>query len=176
MYAGMPRSDAARASAAAWLPEECVTTPFAASSSVSRNTALVAPRALKAPTFCKFSHLKCRRLPAIASSTSLVITGVRWILSRIRSWASRIDCMVSAGCGIGLFVFIDSVLKVQNEIPSHMVCGQRHDRRSLVRMGAARSPGPRLRSRRRCGRFVAGDDQLLAAHQDDHSAIGVLHA
>jgi len=73
----MPRNLAARASAAAWLPDECVTTPRAASLSGSSSTALVAPRALNAPTFCRFSHLKYSRHPAIASSDSLLITGVR---------------------------------------------------------------------------------------------------
>ena len=33
-------------------------TPRIAASSSSDNTALVAPRALNAPTFCRFSHLK----------------------------------------------------------------------------------------------------------------------
>ena len=46
------------ASAWAWLPLECVTTPRAAWASVSFKTALVAPRYLNAPTFWRFSHLK----------------------------------------------------------------------------------------------------------------------
>ena len=56
--AGMPRRTAAYASAAPWLPDECVTTPRPASSAVSENTAFAAPRALNAPIFWKFSHLK----------------------------------------------------------------------------------------------------------------------
>jgi hypothetical protein len=39
-YAGMTRSFAASAEAAAWLPDECVTTPFAATASESDRTAL----------------------------------------------------------------------------------------------------------------------------------------
>ena len=66
-HAAMPRCRAAYASAAPWLPDECVTTPRRASASVSENTALVAPRALNAPTFWKFSHLKKSRAPASAS-------------------------------------------------------------------------------------------------------------
>src|SRR4051812_17626591 len=73
----IPRRRAARARAAAWLPEEWVTTPRAASASVSENTALHAPRALNAPTACRFSHLKLRRAPRAASRASLVSTGVR---------------------------------------------------------------------------------------------------
>ena len=45
------RAGAARARAAAWLPDEWVTTPRAASAAVRENTALAAPRALKAPIF-----------------------------------------------------------------------------------------------------------------------------
>lgn len=41
--ARMPRCLAASATAAPWLPEECVTTPLAASSSDRLNTALQAP-------------------------------------------------------------------------------------------------------------------------------------
>jgi hypothetical protein len=43
IYAGIPRILAARASACAMFPDECVTTPFLASSSLSLSTALVAP-------------------------------------------------------------------------------------------------------------------------------------
>ena len=53
---------AARASAAPWLPEECVATtrvrrPATASSSKANN-AWVAPRYLNAPACCRFSHLR----------------------------------------------------------------------------------------------------------------------
>jgi hypothetical protein len=57
-HAGMPRARAAYAIAAPWLPDECVTTPRAALGASSENTALQAPRALNAPTFCRCSHLK----------------------------------------------------------------------------------------------------------------------
>src|SRR3984893_3502817 len=88
MYAGMPRSRAADARAAACLPEECVATPRRACDSDSANTALVAPRALKAPDFWKFSHLKYSRAPARASSVVLVSTGVTLTLPAMRSCAS----------------------------------------------------------------------------------------
>ncbi len=58
IHDAIPRRAAAQASAAPWFPEECVTTPFAACASVSESTALHAPRALNAATFCRFSHLK----------------------------------------------------------------------------------------------------------------------
>src|SRR4051812_35011110 len=58
IYAAIPRNAAARASAAAWLPEECVATPRCASASLRENTALHAPRDLNAPAFWRFSHLK----------------------------------------------------------------------------------------------------------------------
>src|SRR4051812_6625899 len=89
MWAGMPRSFAARARAAAWFPDECVATPRLAVSSSSEKTALAAPRALNAPTFWKFSHLKNNDAPLAASSSALVSTGVRWICGRIRSCARR---------------------------------------------------------------------------------------
>src|SRR5688572_25159600 len=102
MYAGMPRNFAARDRAAAWLPDECVATPRAASASDNENTALVAPRALNAPTFCMFSHLK-NRLPSDCwSSVELVRTGVRWMRSRMRSCAARMASRVRrSGADVG---------------------------------------------------------------------------
>eukprot|EP00197_Chlamydomonas_leiostraca_P009222 CAMPEP_0202879218 /NCGR_PEP_ID=MMETSP1391-20130828/33313_1 /ASSEMBLY_ACC=CAM_ASM_000867 /TAXON_ID=1034604 /ORGANISM="Chlamydomonas leiostraca, Strain SAG 11-49" /LENGTH=82 /DNA_ID=CAMNT_0049561533 /DNA_START=209 /DNA_END=454 /DNA_ORIENTATION=- len=76
MCAGTPRTLAARARAAAWLPELWVTTPFAASCSLSENTALHAPLYLKAPVFWKISHLKCSCWPDSASNDEDVSTGV----------------------------------------------------------------------------------------------------
>jgi hypothetical protein len=58
MYDFIPATEAALAKAAAWFPLEWVATPFFFWSSVNFITALAAPRALKAPTFWKFSHLK----------------------------------------------------------------------------------------------------------------------
>ncbi len=49
MWAGTALSCAARATAAAWLPLECVTTPRAHSSGVNEKTALHAPLTLKDP-------------------------------------------------------------------------------------------------------------------------------
>ena len=75
-YAGMPRNFAASASAAAWLPDECVTTPLAATASDNDRTALVAPRNLNAPARWKFSHLKNSSAPASAARLLLVSTCV----------------------------------------------------------------------------------------------------
>jgi len=55
----------------------CVATPFSAWSSARLNTALDAPRALKAPAFWKFSHLKKSVAPVMASKVSDVRIGVR---------------------------------------------------------------------------------------------------
>src|SRR5439155_26982569 len=77
------------ASAAPWLPDECVATPRRAVASSSEKTAFVAPRALNAPIFWKFSHLKKSDATLAASSRELVSTGVRWICARIRSCAVR---------------------------------------------------------------------------------------
>jgi hypothetical protein len=97
MCAGMPRSRAASASAAAWLPEECVATPRRASSSESDATALQAPRNLNAPTFCRFSHLKNTRAPARSSTLRLVRTGVLWACGAMRSAARWTSSRVGAG-------------------------------------------------------------------------------
>ena len=53
IYAGIFRRLAARAKAAAWFPELCVTTPFAACPFGRLNTAFEAPRNLKAPLHSK---------------------------------------------------------------------------------------------------------------------------
>src|SRR5262249_33461659 len=93
---GMPRIRAASASACAWLPELCVTTPRAAASSDSAKTALHAPRNLNAPTFCKFSHLKNSDRPASRSSVAHVITGVRCAWPAIRLPALRTSASETA--------------------------------------------------------------------------------
>jgi hypothetical protein len=66
-----------------------VATPRSASSSLRLNTALVAPRALNAPAFWKFSHLNSRVAPLMLSKVVLVSTGVRWIQGAMRSCAAR---------------------------------------------------------------------------------------
>src|SRR5262252_7039030 len=90
----MPRSAAARATAAPWLPEECVATPRRASVSGRANTALLAPRALNAPPFWKFSHLKESRAPVSPSSVLLLMTGVRFTLPAMRSRACSMSSQV----------------------------------------------------------------------------------
>ena len=85
---GALRLAAANATAAPWLPDECVMTPRAHSSSLSEKTAFVAPRALKAPIFCRFSHLKKIDAPSSRSSVAEVMTGVRWTWPARRSAAA----------------------------------------------------------------------------------------
>src|SRR5215471_3535009 len=81
--------------ACAWLPEECVATPFASFSLLSDNTAFIPPRILKAPIFWKFSHLKKISAPAILLMVELVRTGVLCMYGLMRSCASRIDSLVT---------------------------------------------------------------------------------
>ena len=86
MIARRPDSAAARASAAPWLPDECVAT--VPTSFGSRATAFVAPRILKEPARCRFSHLKTSSTPSNASSVRLVSTGVRCTRPSIRCAAA----------------------------------------------------------------------------------------
>lgn len=72
------------------MPEEYVTTPRAACSSVSWRMALLAPRILKELVRWKFSHLK----PQMASSPALVSTGVRCTSGAIRRAAARMSAEV----------------------------------------------------------------------------------
>src|SRR5262249_8477331 len=100
-----PRQAAAQETAAAWLPLEWVTIPREASSSLNEKMALVAPRILNEPVFCRFSHLKKSRAPVSASRVAESRTGVRWILGAMRSWASLIACQL--GGSMDAVVFVD---------------------------------------------------------------------
>jgi hypothetical protein len=93
---GMPRVRAASASAPPWLPDECVTTPRAASSSGSDHTALQAPRNLKAPARCSGSALKCSSQPASASSARERSTGVTWAWGAMRAAAASTSAKVGS--------------------------------------------------------------------------------
>src|SRR5687767_2708447 len=84
----MPRVRAASASAAPWLPDECVTTPAVASAADKDHTALQAPRNLKAPTRWKFSALKHSCAPASASSEAERNTGVTCAYGAMRAAAA----------------------------------------------------------------------------------------
>ena len=77
-------------------------TPRRATLSDRENTALVAPRALKAPPFWKFSHLKKSRAPLSPSSVLLVSTGVMFTLPAMRSRASSISGQVRPGAVLGM--------------------------------------------------------------------------
>src|SRR5690606_14514980 len=95
----MPRVRAASASAPPWLPDECVTTPRAASPSDSDHTALQAPRNLKAPARCSGSHLKCSSQPASASSARERSTGVTWAWGAMRAAAASTSSKVGSVTG-----------------------------------------------------------------------------
>ena len=69
--------------ACAWLPEEKATTPRARWSADSRDSALYAPRNLKAPPRCRFSHLKKTCAPVRASMVREVTIGVRCAIPAI---------------------------------------------------------------------------------------------
>src|SRR5260221_10835197 len=89
IQAGPPRHAAAQATAAPWLPLDWVTIPRASSFSVRERIAFEAPRILKEPVFCRFSHLKKSCAPVMAFKDADVRTGVRWILRVMRSCAAR---------------------------------------------------------------------------------------
>ena len=95
-------ADPASASAAPWLPEECVTTPRAAMSSASDHTALQAPRNLKAPMRCRCSALKASVAPVSASSARVRSTGVTCACGAIRAAAAS----TSSKQGADAFPFI----------------------------------------------------------------------
>src|SRR6267143_3516775 len=88
IQAGTPRHAAAQATAAPWLPLDWVTIPRATSFSVRERTAFEAPRILKEPVFCRFSHLKKSCAPAMTFKDAHVRTAVRWILGAIRTCAA----------------------------------------------------------------------------------------
>src|SRR5713226_8324499 len=95
--AGTPRQTEAQATAAPWLPLDCVTMPREASSSESEKMALVAPRILKEPVLCRFSHLKKRRAPVMASRDAEVRTGVRGMGGARRAGARGVASRVRGG-------------------------------------------------------------------------------
>src|SRR5438067_10933208 len=70
-------------------------TPRLFSSSLSERILFVAPRALKAPARCRFSHLKKTSQPATSLNEREVITGVRWMRPAIREAACLIRSSVS---------------------------------------------------------------------------------
>src|SRR5437899_11876494 len=90
IQAGAPRHAAAQATAAPWLPLDWVTMPLATSFSVRERMAFEAPRILKEPVFCRFSHLKKSCVPVRAFRDAEVKMGVRWILGEMRACAARI--------------------------------------------------------------------------------------
>lgn len=86
--AAIPKWRAARATACAWFPEEYATTPRTRSASGIWKMKFEAPRILKDPPRCKFSHFKNASTPAAASKLRNVMTGVTLAMGRIRAAAA----------------------------------------------------------------------------------------
>src|SRR4030095_16665993 len=84
-------TEAAQATAAAWLPAETVTRPRSRSATDSERTLLSAPRALKDPVFWKLSHLRDSRTPQRADNCAVEKTGVRCTRPAIRLAAARMS-------------------------------------------------------------------------------------
>src|SRR4051812_11678805 len=88
-----PMSDAARATACAWLPDEYATIPRSSSPCESDEIVAYAPRNLKAPTRWRFSGLSATVAPASASSVREKTSGVRcatpWIRAAAASTSER---------------------------------------------------------------------------------------
>lgn len=76
-------------------------TPLAIWLGASLSTALAAPRALNAPTFWKFSHLKNNSQPAISSIAEEVRIGVWCTNGAIRRAADRMSCRLGM-CGLSM--------------------------------------------------------------------------
>src|ERR1700742_243257 len=89
MVARVPTCFEAMAVACAWLPEENATTPRSSSSGDRDRIRFDAPRILKAPPRCRFSHFRNTRRPARSSTLRDVMVGVRCASGLIRSAASR---------------------------------------------------------------------------------------
>src|SRR5262245_31173775 len=81
----------------AWLPDEKVRTPRRRSSGLSFESALKAPRNLKAPARWKFSHLKNTDPPVFRSMVVEVRTGVRWAWPLIRCAAASMSARTTGG-------------------------------------------------------------------------------
>jgi|GEM_PF-4659500 len=94
--AGRPHSWAATATAIAWLPVLCATTP-GLSAATSRSTASSAPRILNDPPRWRFSAFSHSLAPASRSSSSERTTGVRATRPASRCWALRTPEELSRG-------------------------------------------------------------------------------
>ena len=71
MVAGMPWLCAAKATPWAWLPAEEATTALSSPRSSSAPILLAAPRILKEPVFCLFSHFIQTSPPAMLEKVEL---------------------------------------------------------------------------------------------------------
>src|SRR6516162_357206 len=179
----MPRSAAARATAAPWLPEECVATPRRASVSGRANTALLAPRALNAPPFWKFSHLKESRVPVSPSSVLLLRTGVRFTLPAMRSRACSMSSQVrppdipgtvpdavlevaldiGAGAWGGPGMWSSRIACGQAALPAvKLRCGEECWKVRLLGRGACRDGAPALKGSEPLERRVHIDGERVA--------------
>src|SRR5512139_1074823 len=77
--AGMPASQAARATPRAWFPALAATTPGVSDGS-RESTLLAAPRILKEPVFWRFSSLERTRPPKRAERGGSSTSGVRYAI------------------------------------------------------------------------------------------------
>ena len=93
--ASAPTMRAACATAAPWLPVEAVTMPCPSSSAESESVLLSAPRALKEPVCCRFSHLSTTGEPTSAVSPTEGTDGVVSRCVRARSSAARTSAATS---------------------------------------------------------------------------------
>ena len=93
IVASMPSVFAARATACPWFPEEKVMTPDPGifSSSTARRQAFMAPRNLKAPAFCRFSHLSQTSAFESSPIDRLLSRGVQCACAPIRFLAVSIS-------------------------------------------------------------------------------------
>ncbi len=85
----MPSRCAAYATAWAWLPLDCATTPRDRSSAVSAASRFIAPRILNAPVGWRLSGFSQSRRPSGRSAHGQGSSGVRTAVPAIRRWAAR---------------------------------------------------------------------------------------
>ena len=83
-----PKCCAAKAIDCPWLPELAVTNPRARSSSDVRETRLIPPRILKAPSICKFSCLTQTSAFSESHKPGTRRNGVRWTCGAMARRAS----------------------------------------------------------------------------------------
>src|SRR4051794_9181142 len=97
-----PSSWAASATPCAWLPALAATTPRAFSSGDSRLIRVYAPRILKEPARCRFSHLRYTGPPTRSDSARLYSSGVGRTTPASTSRAARTSSSVTGNVVIDM--------------------------------------------------------------------------